>query len=147
MKSEVNEDMIAPCGMDCSLCIAYQFRANDLNKFGFHRKYCPGCVPRGEYCKHMAGNCSLIGEGKLRFCFECDEYPCKRLKSLDKRYRTKYGMSMIENLDHIKENGFENFFLEQDRKWTCPKCGERKCCHSGFCMNCEIDGFVKKMRS
>ncbi len=32
----------------------------------------------------------LLGEGKLRFCFECESYPCKRLKALDKRYRTKY---------------------------------------------------------
>lgn len=42
------EALIAPCGMNCSLCIAYQFKEKDLNKRGFHKKYCPGCLPRGK---------------------------------------------------------------------------------------------------
>ena len=45
--------LIAPCGMNCILCIAYQFLNKDLNKQGFHKKYCPGCIPRGENCTHM----------------------------------------------------------------------------------------------
>ncbi len=109
----MEEKLIAPCGMNCGLCIAYQFREKDLNKKGFHKKYCPGCIPRGENCKHMAHICSLVGEGKVRFCYECEEYPCKRLKSLDKRYSTKYNMSMIENLDMIKEKGMKAF-LEKE---------------------------------
>ena len=32
-----SQDLIAPCGMNCSLCIAYQFRILDINKQGFHR--------------------------------------------------------------------------------------------------------------
>ncbi|NLV69977.1 MAG: DUF3795 domain-containing protein, partial [Clostridiales bacterium] len=28
----MREEMIAPCGMNCSLCIAYLFREKDLNK-------------------------------------------------------------------------------------------------------------------
>lgn len=43
----MREELIAPCGMNCGLCISYQFKENDLNKKGFHRTYCPGCIPRG----------------------------------------------------------------------------------------------------
>lgn len=50
----MNSDLIAPCGMNCSICVSYQFYEIDLNKNGFHRKYCPGCIPRGENCTHMA---------------------------------------------------------------------------------------------
>ncbi len=146
MDSDFNADLIAPCGMDCSLCIAYQFRKNDLNKHSFHRKYCPGCIPRGENCTHMADACSLLGEGKLRFCYKCSAYPCKRLKSLDKRYRTKYHMSMIANLDYIKANGIEEFLRDQEEKWKCADCGERLCCHNGLCMNCEIDKFLENKK-
>jgi len=39
-------NMIGLCGMNSSLCSAYQFIKNDLNKQGFHRKYCPGCIPK-----------------------------------------------------------------------------------------------------
>lgn len=30
--------LIAPCGMNCLLCIAYQFTILDINKQGFHRR-------------------------------------------------------------------------------------------------------------
>ena len=33
-----DKNLIAPCGMNCSLCIAYQFRILDINKQGFHRR-------------------------------------------------------------------------------------------------------------
>jgi len=135
----VDRKLIAPCGMNCSLCIAYQFKQNDLNKNGFHRKYCPACIPRGENCTHMGNKCKLLGEGKVRFCFECSEYPCKRLKALDKRYRSKYHLSMIENLNYIKKNGIDSFLKEEVEKWKCPECGEIICCHNGLCLNCKLE--------
>ncbi|HAE43388.1 MAG TPA: hypothetical protein DCG34_10825, partial [Clostridiales bacterium] len=53
----MEDKLIAPCGMNCALCIAYQFRDKDLNKKGFKRMYCPGCIPRGKHCTHMADKC------------------------------------------------------------------------------------------
>lgn len=142
----MKEDLIAPCGMNCGLCAAYQFKEMDLNKRGFHRKYCPGCIPRGEHCLHMADNCETLRDGKLRFCFECSSYPCKRLKALDRRYVTKYHMSMIENLDYIHDNGMESFLDKEANKWTCPKCGKTICCHNGLCLSCDIDLLLKKKK-
>ena len=135
----MKEDLIAPCGMNCSLCVSYQFGEKNLNKLGFHRSYCPGCIPRGKNCTHMAYHCDLIGEGKIRFCYMCERYPCQRLKDLDKRYRTKYHMSMIENLDYIKANGMEDFLEKQEAKWKCPTCDGTVCCHNGLCLECNLD--------
>ena len=137
----MTEKHIAPCGMNCSLCIAYQFREHDLNQWGYHRKYCPGCIPRGENCLHMGDQCELLANGRVRFCFECENFPCKRLKSLDKRYRTKYHMSMIENLVFIKEHGIEKFLEKQKETWRCPTCGGLICCHNGLCLTCNFDTF------
>lgn len=144
----MTEEMIAPCGMNCSLCLANQFKEKDLNKLGFHKMYCPGCVPRGKNCTHMNDACELIGKGIVRFCFQCHAYPCKRLKSLDKRYRTKYHMSMIENLDYIKEFGMKKFLKKEYDKWNCTNCGDLICCHYGLCLNCETNKLVanKKYR-
>jgi hypothetical protein len=142
----MNENMIAPCGMNCSLCIAYQFKEKDLNKCGFHRSYCPGCILRGKNCTHMGDRCQLLGQGKLRFCFECKEYPCKRLKSLDKRYRTKYHMSMIENLNFIKENGMEDFLKKETERWKCAECGGTICCHNGLCLSCDMDTLIQNKK-
>jgi len=132
--------------MNCRLCISYQFGEKDLNKKGFHRSYCPGCIPRGENCRHMAHTCSIVGEGKVRFCYECEDYPCKRLKSLDRRYRTKYNMSMIENLDLIKDKGIKAFLEKEEKKWACPTCGGVICCHGGLCLDCDIDKLISKKK-
>lgn len=135
----MEDKLIAPCGMNCSLCIAYQAKLYDLDKQGFRRKYCPGCLPRGENCTHMRDHCDLVGKGQVRFCFECGDFPCKRLKNLDKRYRTKYHLSMIENLNCIKEQGIETYLAKEKTRWRCPECGEIICCHNGLCLNCDLE--------
>ncbi len=133
----MKEELIAPCGMNCALCVSYQFMQKDLNRQGFQRKYCPGCLPRGEHCLHMAGSCRRLGKGELRFCFLCEAFPCVRLKALDKRYRDKYGMSMVENLKRIRAQGMESFLEKERAKWRCPACGGVLCCHTGKCLQCE----------
>ncbi len=133
------EDLIAPCGMNCRLCIHYQFMRGDLNKAGFSRSYCPGCLPRGKNCTHMADSCAVIGTGGVRFCHECGDFPCKRLKALDKRYRDKYHMSMIENLNAIRQNGMDAFLRDQATVWRCPSCDDVRCCHNGLCLSCALE--------
>ncbi|MFA7664345.1 MAG: DUF3795 domain-containing protein [Clostridia bacterium] len=135
----VKEELIAPCGMNCSLCYAYQFKEKDLNKQGFHRAYCPGCISRGKHCLYMGKQCNLLSKGLIRFCFECKEFPCKKLKSLDKRYRTKYHMSMIENLLCIRDEGIDGFLEQQRNKWKCLECNDFICCHFGLCLSCDIE--------
>ena len=137
----MKEELIAPCGMNCGVCISYLAKENDLKKKGFHRKYCEGCIPRGENCVFMRDHCETVGKGLVRFCYECPDFPCKRLKQLDKRYRTKYHLSMIENLKAIKENGVEEFLKKEEEKWRCPKCGGTICCHNGLCLECGIETF------
>jgi hypothetical protein len=71
------------------------------------------------------------------FCFECPKFPCLRLKNLDKRYRSKYGMSMFENLLFIKEKGFVNFLESEQVKWKCKNCGSSLSVHRDNCLNCD----------
>jgi hypothetical protein len=87
----------------------------------------------------MKRNCDLIGEGRISFCYECIDFPCRRLKALDKRYATKYHMSMLENLIYIKQNGMLKFLTHQEKTWKCPECGEIICCHNGVCYSCGLE--------
>jgi hypothetical protein len=148
-KKKIEEDeLIAPCGMNCSLCIAYIFNKHDLNKEGFHRKYCSGCIARGKNCTFALGKkCDLIATGKIRFCYECDKYPCEGLKRLDKRYKTKYHMSMIDNLNYIKERGIKEFLMKEEQKWKCKTCDELVCCHNGLCLVCQINTLKKNKKN
>ena len=138
--------MIAPCGMNCHLCVAFQFKEMDINKLGFHKKYCPGCIPRGENCTFMKDSCELMAKGSIRFCYECKSFPCKRLKALDKRYHAKYHMSMIENLNIIQEFGIEEFLMKESDRWRCTECGATICCHNGLCLNCNIDTLLQNKK-
>ena len=75
-------------------------------------------------------------ERKGKYCFQCTGYPCKRVKHIDKRYRTKYHMSMIENLDYIKEHGINDFVRKEKERWACSSCGGVICCHRDSCVEC-----------
>lgn len=140
------ENLIAPCGMNCGLCVNYQSQKHDLKKQGLNRQYCPGCIPRGKNCLHMGDKCELIRDGRVRFCTECADFPCKRLKTLDRRYRTKYRMSMIENLEYIRKNGLAAFLSEQEKRWRCKTCGGEICCHNGLCLVCGLDTLINNKR-
>ena len=123
--------LIAPCGMNCGVCIAH-LRNN---------RKCPGChgedTNKSASCiKCIIRNCEVVKISQSRFCFECLEYPCKRLKQLDKRYRTKYAMSMIENLEFIHGNGLSAFMVRENERWRCRKCGGVICVHRGCCYHC-----------
>ncbi len=133
------KDLIAACGMNCGICKA----------FSRERNPCPGCRRIDQttaktrlHC--IVRDCSILKENNWLFCSDkCKEYPCKRLKALDKRYQTKYHMSMLENLDFIKEKGIEKFLEKEAEKWRCPQCGDVVTCHGGMCVACGFEKFKK----
>ena len=123
--------LIAPCGMNCRLCRAYIREKNT----------CPGC--RGDdrlkpkYCVTCRiKNCEKIVSGTIKYCSSCKTFPCTRLKNLDKRYRAKYGMSMIANLKYINKAGIRQFIRNEKERWACPGCGEIICVHRPQCLKC-----------
>ena len=63
----------------------------------------------------------VCNERTGHFCFECSEFPCERLKHLDSRYRTRYGMSEIENLEYIRDHGIRKFLELERKKWICEQ--------------------------
>jgi len=126
-----NSTMIAPCGMNCGLCIGYLREKNP----------CPGCngddADKPKHCVVCRiRHCEEIGGGEQKFCSECAKFPCARLRQLDRRYRTKYGMSMIENLESTVQLGLEGFVTREKDQWRCPECGGVVCVHRTSCIYC-----------
>lgn len=126
--SSLSAALIAPCGMNCGLCMRYLRRRNRcLGCNGDEAAKTPSCTScRIKACTERTGD----------YCFQCSKYPCRRLRQLDARYRTKYGMSMLFNLGSIRDVGPEAFIsLERDR-WACPACDGVICVHSARCIYC-----------
>lgn len=142
----MEDKLIAPCGMNCSVCVRNLAMKNDLNRQGFKKTYCEGCLPRGKHCLHMGDQCEALRKGLVRFCYECKDFPCKRLKVLDKRYRTKYHLSVVDNLNAIKEHGLDEFIKTEEEKWACPDCGDKICCHNGLCLKCKVEILYKNKK-
>ena len=143
-KPTVNPELIAPCGMNCAICSRYLALKNHVRTKGVSIAYCTGCRPRNRNCAFLKKRCPKLSNGEVIFCFECNNFPCARLKTLDARYKARYRMSMIENLSFIKENDIAKFLEEQEKTWKCPKCGEMICCHNGICFNCSLEKLSHK---
>jgi hypothetical protein len=130
-QTSLESALIAPCGMNCGLCLAYLRRKN----------HCPGC--RGDDSAKAKSclacrikNCDERGTSGRDFCFQCARFPCPRLRELDKRYRTKYGMSMLENLRNIQTLGLDAFVALERERWKCAQCGVVVCVHKESCLHC-----------
>ena len=127
--------LIAACGMNCGLCIGY---LRDKNP-------CGGCFKKDDVHKPKTCrsctivNCKFLAQTASGFCYDCTKYPCTRLKKLDQRYRTKYGMSMLANLAFMREHGMEKFLEHEEERWTCKVCHSGVSVHRTYCLQCKAE--------
>ena len=136
--AKLNKELIAPCGMNCGICSNYLAYKNNIKGRGFPN--CIGCRPRNKQCAFLKKRCKddlKLLKGEIEFCFECCYYPCEYLTRLDKRYREKYGMSMIDNLNEIKNRGINFFIKNQETEYKCRKCNNLISIHSKKCFVCD----------
>lgn len=110
---KIDKSLIAPCGMNCGVCKAHLREKNA----------CPGCYQPDINKAKSCVECKIkaCGERKGKYCFMCDKFPCDRLKHLDERYRKKYEMSEIENLEFIRSNGINEFVKSENKRWLSDK--------------------------
>ena len=127
-------DMMAPCGLDCSLCKRALAEENP----------CPGCLGpdenKPEFCAKRCGIilCLKRRENGYRFCDECPDFPCADVMEKETRYTAKYPLyeSPVGNIREIRETGMEAFLAKERRRWTCGDCGSPVCVHDGLCSGC-----------
>ena len=126
--------MIAPCGLDCSLCKRALAETDP----------CPGCngpnEHKPEFCANRCGIilCRKRKENRYEFCDECPDYPCADVMEKETRYTSKYPLyeSPGKNLREIREMGMEKFIEKERAEWTCQDCGSIVSVHTGVCSGC-----------
>jgi hypothetical protein len=113
MRSLIDMSLIAPCGMNCSICKMY-LRPNTP---------CRGCNDADQNKPKTRAQCRLriCDKRKGYFCYDCAEFPCALLKRMDTRYRNRYGMSEIINLEYIRDNGIKKFLENERERWICKR--------------------------
>jgi Protein of unknown function (DUF3795) len=134
-------ELLAPCGMNCAICKAYMAYTHEVPRVRGKVTYCAGCLPRAKNC-YIKRGCKKLSKHELQSCSECATMPCEKLEHLDKRYRERYGMSMVENLKELRMKGLDEFLKSQAEKYRCPDCGDVICVHDSKCYSC---GYKRKV--
>lgn len=130
-------ELIAPCGMYCGICSGYLAYAHQIPRKRGRITHCAGCRPRDKQCSFLKKQCKLLTNHMVRYCFECPRYPCPRLVHLDQRYRQNFGMSFLENLKIVQDQGENALLRKLADRFTCATCGELTSVHSGKCFRCD----------
>ncbi len=130
MPAELSPSLLAPCGMDCLACYVY------LRK----KKACLGCrgedLAKPDHCRQCKIKDCAASQG-LKFCHQCPTYPCPPVRRMDKSYRQRYQVSLIEMAERRKEVGVKQFLMEERRKWNCA-CGGVISLHDQVCSECGL---------
>lgn len=129
MPERIDAGLFAPCGMNCMVCY----------KHCAHKKPCAGCLVNDQgkpgHCRACAIK-ACVEEKGFTYCFACARYPCKRIKALDKSYRSRYGVSLLENSRAVAEAGLAAFQEQQRAVYACPACGGVISLHDAQCSEC-----------
>ncbi len=127
----IDPEMLAPCGINCAVCYRY-----------LGKKPCAGCRADTDTAQQHIRRCKIkncAGESGLSHCFLCAKFPCGLIKNLDKRYKTRYGVSLAENGLAAKEMGIAHALAKQLEAYTCTACGGVISMHDGICSQCKTE--------
>ena len=135
-------DRAGKCGLYCGACPFYRATVDPAFKEQWkkeHEKweddwYCLGCSNLDE---HSWGNdCAMVQcnhEHKTDFCHHCDSFPCEKLTAFSQDDYPHHH-TCITGSNRMKEIGCEVWIHEQEKRWSCSKCGApfdwyAKTCH------------------
>ncbi|MHA1191549.1 MAG: DUF3795 domain-containing protein [Promethearchaeota archaeon] len=132
----IENNLAAPCGIYCGACRQYLLSKKGLLEERGYKQGCKGCRIRNKNCAFIRRDCPALKKGELEFCYECENFPCQKLQKIDSHYQEKYSVNMIGNLKRLEEVGVEKWLQEQEKLYTCPKCGGEICVHDAECYDC-----------
>lgn len=132
MPEVLDKHLIAICGMNCMVCYKHLITKK-------YAKKCHGCRFDDETLPDHCRSCRIkdcARDKGLSYCFQCDEFPCKWIKNMDRSYRQRYHVSLIEQGLYLKEHGINAFLLREQSLWKCNHCGGVISLHDAFCSEC-----------
>jgi predicted RNA-binding Zn-ribbon protein involved in translation (DUF1610 family) len=109
------------CGIYCGAC---------------PQESCEGC--KTDVVEDWCIDCdfkSCAGDRGLKFCSECNEYPCDRIADFNNDEWSHHS-SVIANLDGIRDRGLKVWLAEQKERWACPHCGSGFTWYDEKCRSC-----------
>lgn len=100
--------LLSACGLNCGLCPRYY--TDGPSK-------CPGCAVEEFFAKKLScGVISCCGRHGIEYCYQCDEYPCKRYDGADTYDSFITHRNMLKDFKKVKEIGLDAYQTELNEK-------------------------------
>jgi len=98
----------AACGLNCGLCPRYYTEGQSR---------CPGCAGEGFSDVHpTCGVLSCCQRKGFEYCFECDEFPCKKYDLTNETDSFVSHMNKFRDMDKAKRIGMDIYKAELNEK-------------------------------
>lgn len=130
---------LAFCGLYCGGCGVYQKTAigieTEIDKDLFVS--CKGCASdvTTPWCTDCDIKTCCKNQG-LRFCLECEEYPCEKMNNFINDPKYPYHLEVTKNMVRLKEIGNEAWIEEKEIHYTCLECGSKFNWFDQTCVQC-----------
>ncbi|HUV52139.1 MAG TPA: DUF3795 domain-containing protein [Dehalococcoidia bacterium] len=136
--------LTAVCGLFCPSCAIFIATHEDPKKLKLiseNRKVtveeakCDGCRAqrRNSYCKTCKMYLCATKKG-IDFCGQCEDYPCGDLKEFQAEYPHRFELWQAQ--ERIKKVGYEQWYKEQLKHYSCPKCHTLNSAYDFTCRKC-----------
>ncbi|UCC33365.1 MAG: DUF3795 domain-containing protein [Candidatus Bathyarchaeota archaeon] len=136
--------LLGICGAYCGACTTYRaYNDNDQELIEWEIKtdmprdeiYCRGCL--SDLVNKWCANCNFrkcAGKRGIIYCFECEEFPCKKLVDFSKT--RPHRVLGLNNLKRLREISIDEWLKEQEKRWACPACSKKLHWYSEECPDC-----------
>ncbi len=135
----------AVCGLFCKACTFYigstedRARLEKLSaRFGrpISEMECRGCRSdkRNVYCEHHCTMTKCAAGKGVEFCGLCPDFPCAVIKEFQSQ--APHRIELWQSHQRIKEAGWETWYTEMEKHYSCPKCGTVNSAYDVSCRKC-----------
>jgi Protein of unknown function (DUF3795) len=148
---EINNNLLAPCGLYCGVCAIYIAHKNQNDKFKkllvdvykpFTKEIediqCTGCLSNDIKFAHCQ-ECSIrncVQKKGYEGCHECSKFPCWRIKSFPTEEARK---NMLRAIPRWKKLGTEKWVEEEEARNLCQNCGKKLFRGARRCNGCKTE--------
>ena len=102
--------IFSACGLNCGLCPNFHLHSNGVFK-------CPGCAGEGFSQAHPScGILSCAQRKGFEFCFECDDFPCKKYDNWGDTDSFITHRNHLSDMKKAKQTGVDAYITQQNEK-------------------------------
>ena len=133
------QELLGYCGLYCGGCGVFQKTAA-----GTPLEYEPGAFTTCRGCDSeelsiWCSDCEIKNcarERGVRYCLSCEDFPCEKSRGFMDDPRYPYHRDVPQMMAQLDLVGFDNWAVEQSRRWICKSCGSQFDWFSDTCPGC-----------